>query len=108
MPASDVKEPDTHFVQAELVGEVRFGEWTQAGRLRHPAWRGLRPDKAPRMSWSSPEWLPAGEEVAIRGFTATDRRTDHPQRVPSERQTLRVSSSGCPLRSVVVRRFVLP
>lgn len=36
-----------HFVRPELVGEVQFGEWTTAGRLRHPTWRGLRPDKAP-------------------------------------------------------------
>jgi bifunctional non-homologous end joining protein LigD len=34
------------FVQPELVGEVRYGEWTSDGRLRHPSWRGLRPDKA--------------------------------------------------------------
>jgi bifunctional non-homologous end joining protein LigD len=34
------------WVRPEVVGEVRFGEWTRDGRLRHPAWRGLRPDKA--------------------------------------------------------------
>jgi bifunctional non-homologous end joining protein LigD len=47
-PASDVDERDPHFVKPELVGEVRFSEWTQAGRLRHPVWRGLRPDKDPK------------------------------------------------------------
>ena len=36
-----------HFARPALVGEVGFGEWTTAGRLRHPTWRGLRPDKAP-------------------------------------------------------------
>ena len=36
-----------HFVRPALVGEVEFGEWTTAGRLRHPTWRGVRPDKAP-------------------------------------------------------------
>ncbi|MFL6239648.1 MAG: non-homologous end-joining DNA ligase [Actinomycetes bacterium] len=36
-----------HWVQPNLVGEVRFSEWTRDGRLRHPAWRGLRPDKSP-------------------------------------------------------------
>ena len=36
-----------HWVDPQLVGEVRFGEWTRDGRLRHPAWRGLRPDKSP-------------------------------------------------------------
>ena len=35
------------FVEPTLVGEVRYGEWTSDGRLRHPSWRGLRPDKSP-------------------------------------------------------------
>jgi len=30
-----------------LVGEVRFSEWTNDGRLRQPSWRGLRVDKKP-------------------------------------------------------------
>ncbi|HEY3201926.1 MAG TPA: hypothetical protein VGK55_15435 [Actinomycetes bacterium] len=30
-----------------MVGEVAFGEWTPDGRMRHPSWRGLRPDKSP-------------------------------------------------------------
>jgi bifunctional non-homologous end joining protein LigD len=25
---------------------VGFAEWTTEGRLRHPVWRGLRPDKS--------------------------------------------------------------
>ncbi len=35
------------WVEPRLVGEVAFGEWTKDGRLRHPAWRGLRDDKEP-------------------------------------------------------------
>jgi bifunctional non-homologous end joining protein LigD len=35
-----------HFVRPELVGEVQYGEWTTDDHLRHPSWRGLRPDKA--------------------------------------------------------------
>ena len=34
-----------HFVRPQLVGEVRFAEWTADGHLRHPSWRGLRTDK---------------------------------------------------------------
>lgn len=37
----------TRWVAPQLVGEVAFSEWTQDGRMRHPSWRGLRPDKAP-------------------------------------------------------------
>jgi bifunctional non-homologous end joining protein LigD len=33
------------WVEPVLVGEVRFGEWTAEGRMRHPSWRGLRDDK---------------------------------------------------------------
>lgn len=35
------------WVKPELVGEVAFGHWTDDGRMRHPSWRGLRPDKSP-------------------------------------------------------------
>ncbi len=35
-----------HWVQPRLVGEVSYSEWTPDGHLRHPVWRGLRPDKA--------------------------------------------------------------
>ncbi len=44
LPSADARK--AHFVRPELVGEVGFGEWTTAGRLRHPTWRGLRPDKS--------------------------------------------------------------
>lgn len=42
-----IETRDAHWVEPVLVGEVAFGEWTSDGRLRHPAWRGLRPDKRP-------------------------------------------------------------
>jgi bifunctional non-homologous end joining protein LigD len=35
------------FVEPVLVAEVEFTEWTQAGTLRHPSFKGLRDDKAP-------------------------------------------------------------
>ena len=35
----------THWVRPELVAEVSFGEWTGAGHVRHPVFRGLRNDK---------------------------------------------------------------
>jgi bifunctional non-homologous end joining protein LigD len=38
---------DARWVEPTIVGEVVFSEWTREGRLRHPAWRGLRPDKSP-------------------------------------------------------------
>ena len=36
-----------HWVRPELVAQVRYTEWTDDGRLRHPSFHGLREDKAP-------------------------------------------------------------
>ncbi|MFI9274526.1 non-homologous end-joining DNA ligase [Kitasatospora sp. NPDC052896] len=46
--ADPVAEPGAHWVRPELVVEVAFTAWTRDGRLRHPRFRGLRPDKEPR------------------------------------------------------------
>jgi bifunctional non-homologous end joining protein LigD len=46
-PVPRVQGRDAQWVQPILVGEVTFSEWTGDGRLRHPSWRGLRPDKGP-------------------------------------------------------------
>ena len=35
-----------HWVKPSLVAQVRFGEWTADGRMRHPSFEGLREDKA--------------------------------------------------------------
>ncbi|HWG36664.1 MAG TPA: non-homologous end-joining DNA ligase [Terriglobales bacterium] len=37
-----------HAVAPELVAEIKFAEWTAAGRLRAPVFLGLRTDKPPR------------------------------------------------------------
>ena len=46
--AEQVGEATATFVEPELVAEIEFTEWTEAGRLRHPRFLGLRRDKAPR------------------------------------------------------------
>jgi bifunctional non-homologous end joining protein LigD len=45
VPRADAS--DAHWVSPSLVGEVRFAEWTDDGRLRQASWRGWRPDKRP-------------------------------------------------------------
>jgi bifunctional non-homologous end joining protein LigD len=38
---------ETRFVVPRRVADVRFTEWTDSGRIRHPAYLGLRDDKDP-------------------------------------------------------------
>ncbi|MBP2267939.1 bifunctional non-homologous end joining protein LigD [Pseudarthrobacter sp. PvP004] len=48
-PFADIPREDAAgatWVSPELVAEVTFGEWTGPGKLRHPVWRGWRPDKS--------------------------------------------------------------
>jgi bifunctional non-homologous end joining protein LigD len=40
-----VREPRVHWAEPDLVAAVNFTEWTSGGRLRHPAFDGLRDDK---------------------------------------------------------------
>ena len=51
-PAFDTPIPkpdsrDAQWTEPRLVGEVEFRNWTPTARLRHPSWRGLRPDREP-------------------------------------------------------------
>jgi len=43
-----VRERGAHWVEPELVANFAFTEWTADGKLRHPRYEGLRPDKDPR------------------------------------------------------------
>jgi bifunctional non-homologous end joining protein LigD len=53
VPREDAR--DAHWVKPALVGEISYGELTEPGRLRHPVWRGLRPDKSPsEVVWERP------------------------------------------------------
>jgi bifunctional non-homologous end joining protein LigD len=54
-----------HWVRPELVCEVAFTEWTTDGRIRHPAFHGLRADRDPRTV--------VREEFAIRPSNRTPR-----------------------------------
>jgi bifunctional non-homologous end joining protein LigD len=46
-PFSDeIRERSVTFVRPKIVAQIAFTEWTSDGRLRHPAFLGLRDDKA--------------------------------------------------------------
>ncbi|CAL65286.1 DNA ligase D [Christiangramia forsetii] len=42
----NLKGRKANWVRPELVCEVTFSEWTKAGRMRHPVFKGLREDKS--------------------------------------------------------------
>jgi bifunctional non-homologous end joining protein LigD len=46
--ADRVRERGAHWTEPELVANFAFTEWTTDGKLRHPRYEGLRPDKDPR------------------------------------------------------------
>jgi DNA ligase D-like protein (predicted ligase) len=43
--AASIRERGVTWVEPKLVAQIRFSEWTRDGRLRHPAFLGLRDDK---------------------------------------------------------------
>ena len=47
---------DALWLEAQMVCEVAFMEWTHRGHIRHPSYQGLRPDKNP---------ADVGREVAV-------------------------------------------
>ena len=49
-PPFEVGKPPSraHFVEPKLVAEFQFSEWTRAGELRAPSFKGLREDKDAR------------------------------------------------------------
>lgn len=83
-PASPFSRPPkmpgkTHWVEPELVAQVRYTEMTDEGRLRHPAYLGMRDDKGVddlrREATGSPREAGARrEETTARRRASTGRR----------------------------------
>jgi bifunctional non-homologous end joining protein LigD len=61
------------WVEPALVGEVAFRTWTADGRLRHPSWRGLRPDRDVSAARHTPAATPLPVEVTGALTTADGR-----------------------------------
>ncbi len=54
------------FCEPRLIAEVEFAEWTAAGNIRHPSYKGLREDKAAELvvrEDTGPQ--PAGREAPV-------------------------------------------
>ncbi|MDY7089810.1 MAG: non-homologous end-joining DNA ligase [Actinomycetota bacterium] len=60
-----------HWVEPALIGEVAFRNWTPDNRLRHPSWRGLRPDRSPGSIRRAPEPVPPPSQGRVIGAMQT-------------------------------------
>ena len=65
-----------HWVRPELVAQVKFTEWTDDGKLRHPTYLGLRDDVEPSRC----------------GGSRTCRRSDRPRRPAADGRQRRRSA----------------
>src|SRR6185295_16195414 len=53
------------WLEPRLVAEVRFGEWTRDGGIRHPSFVGLRSDKRPEDCVRETAVVATGEEEGV-------------------------------------------
>jgi len=93
-------EPGSCFVEPELVCEVDFAEWTEAGTLRQPSFKGLRDDKPAREiireSVDEPPVVVGRPGPGARSArpSRSSRRTDNGPRVEVEIDGRRLSLSN--------------
>ena len=79
--------PRATYVEPRLVAQVRFTEWTRDGRMRHPAFVGLREDKEAREVTREMEKTSAAKAAPpVRATKAGSAevagvRISHPERV---------------------------
>ena len=87
----DAAPPDTndtpHWVRPELVAEVKFTEWTDDNRLRHPTYLGLRDDVTPGSVCREP----ASKDSAVAlGRLDQKSNADRRTAAPPDRSTAKV------------------
>ncbi|BCA56046.1 DNA ligase D [Nitrospira sp. KM1] len=78
----DISRRGVHWVNPELVAEIRFTEWTSDNVLRHPAFLGLRADKSPHeVIREAPK--PMSEAAAASPPKGRSRRKEPAAALPS-------------------------
>ena len=89
-----------HFVEPKLVCEVEFTEWTRAGTLRHPSYKGLREDKPatevvrerPVAPEEIPAFTPAAETTEVKSLLESGRRVRGGVEVEADGRTLKLTN----------------
>ncbi|MEO8216409.1 MAG: DNA ligase D [Acidobacteriota bacterium] len=80
------------WVRPRLVAQVRFTEWTSEGKLRHPSFLGLRPDKSPEECIRE---MPAQIEKTKKLKQASGTKTSSPApRSTKERPAKTAAATG--------------
>jgi bifunctional non-homologous end joining protein LigD len=88
-----------HWVRPELVAQVRFTEWTDDGKLRHPVYRGLRDDVRPEAVRRE---RPAGSAASV----SAARRSENP--AETGRPPPRRRRAGAPTRRIEATTWETP
>jgi bifunctional non-homologous end joining protein LigD len=68
------KEPNVHWVKPDLVAQIKYSEWTEAGSLRHPVFIALRSDKKAK---DVTRELPAKTEKLVEDANQTTQKGAH-------------------------------
>ncbi|MBA2564394.1 MAG: DNA ligase D [Gemmatimonadetes bacterium] len=93
------RERGVTWVEPRLVAEVRFTEWTSDGKLRHPAFAGLRDDKPPRECVRE---VPASESARPKRPPSPAPRSARPKRAqPTPKHRARSSARRAPASAAV-------
>ena len=82
-----------HWVKPELVARVSFTEWTSDGKLRHPAFQGLREDK-PAETVVRERPAPLEDETKEEPAPPPKRRARAPRSAPSAKPSADAAVAG--------------
>jgi bifunctional non-homologous end joining protein LigD len=103
-----------HWVKPELVAQVSFSEWTSDGKLRHPAFQGLREDKPAdavvreRPATVGDDASGEADEPTPRSARSTGARRSKPSSKTTEAKTAATEVAVAGVRLTHADRIIYP